>query len=303
MGVDSRKGAGYGFPRRAMRRVLLLIILTATPAASPAQDGTPAPADSRFAAHVEALRKRLPHPGFTVVAQPPFVVAGDQEAEDVRGWAEGTVRWAVERLKREYFEKDPDGILDVWLFKDEESYRKHAKALFGEEPDTPFGYYSPRHRALIMNIGTGGGTLVHEIVHPFVAANFPKCPSWLNEGLGSLYEQSHERAGRIVGLPNWRLEGLQEAIKEKRVPTFAALCATTSEEFYEKDRGTNYAQARYLCYWLQEKNLLKKFWHEARARHAEDPGCYKTLQRILGEDDMSAFQSRWESFVLALKYP
>ena len=35
-----------------------------------------------------------------------------------------------------------------------------------------------------MNISTGGGTLVHEIVHPFIEANFPACPPWLNEGLG-----------------------------------------------------------------------------------------------------------------------
>ena len=52
--------------------------------------------------------------------------------------------------------------------------------------------------ALVMNIATGGGTLVHEIVHPFMEANFPACPSWFNEGLGSLYEQSGARDGRIV---------------------------------------------------------------------------------------------------------
>ena len=50
-----------------------------------------------------------------------------------------------------------------------------------------------------MNISTGGGTLVHEIVHPFVAANFPNCPAWFNEGLGSLYEQSGEVNGAIHG--------------------------------------------------------------------------------------------------------
>jgi len=28
--------------------------------------------------------------------------------------------------------------------------------------------------------------LVHEIVHPFMRANFPECPAWFNEGLASL---------------------------------------------------------------------------------------------------------------------
>ena len=56
-----------------------------------------------------------------------------------------------------------------------------------------------------MNIATGGGTLVHELVHPYVEADFPGAPPWLNEGLGSLFEQSDERDGYIVGLTNWRL--------------------------------------------------------------------------------------------------
>jgi hypothetical protein len=59
-----------------------------------------------------------------------------------------------------------------------------------------------------MNIQTGGGTLVHEIVLPFMEANFPQCPPWFNEGLGSLYEASSERDGEIIGLLNWRLKGL-----------------------------------------------------------------------------------------------
>ena len=32
--------------------------------------------------------------------------------------------------------------------------------------------------------------LVHEMVHPFMDADFPACPAWFNEGLASLYEQS-----------------------------------------------------------------------------------------------------------------
>ena len=55
-----------------------------------------------------------------------------------------------------------------------------------------------------MNIATGGGTLVHEIVHPFMAANFEQCPSWFNEGLGSLYEQSAAGADWVYQV--WEVE-------------------------------------------------------------------------------------------------
>jgi len=255
--------------------------------------------DADFASHVERLKKKLPGRGFTIIIQSPFVVIGDGTPAAVKSQAE-TVRWAVDKLKQDYFEKDPAEILDIWLFKNEASYRKHARALFGDEPDTPYGYYSSAHKALVMNIETGGGTLVHEIVHPFVEANFPDCPAWFNEGLGSLYEQSGEAAGHIYGYTNWRLPGLQQAIRRHIVPSFETLMATDTRAFYNEDKGTNYGQARYLCYYLQERGLLVKFYKEFKANHKNDPTGYQTLRAVLNETDMSAFQKKWEKFVLDL---
>jgi len=255
--------------------------------------------DAEFARHIDALKKKIPAKEFTISIQSPFVVIGDSPPADVRSQAE-TVRWAVEKLKQEYFAKDPAQILDIWLFKNAASYKKYARELFNDEPSTPYGYYSSTHKALVMNIATGGGTLVHEIVHPFVEANFPGCPPWLNEGLGSLYEQSGEEDGHIHGYPNWRLPGLQRAIRAGVVPPFKTLMAMDVDGFYNKDKGTNYGQARYLCYYLQEKGLLQKFYKEFSARGKEDPTGYQTLQSILGERDMAAFQKRWEKFVLGL---
>ena len=233
---------------------------------------------------------------------PPFVVIGDEKPEKVRSRAKNTVQWAVEKLKAAYFQKDPQEILDVWLFKNKQSYEQNAEKLFHTKPDTPFGYYSSADRALVMNISTGGGTLVHEIVHPFVAANFPDCPSWFNEGLGSLYEQSGEKNGRIVGYTNWRLPGLQRAIREKRVPSFKTLCSTTTNQFYSMDKGTNYAQARYLCYYLQQQGLLRKYYRQFHADRVKDPSGYETLKKVLGREDMDKFQQEWEEYVLKLHF-
>jgi len=68
--------------------------------------------------------------------------------------------------------------------------RHSLELLLGEHPTTPYGYYSRNKKALVMNIGTGGGTLLHEMVHAMAEADFEDIPSWLNEGLGSLYEAS-----------------------------------------------------------------------------------------------------------------
>lgn len=304
-----------------------------------------------YAQQVIAAKRKAPE-GFAVLIQKPFVVIGDESPEQVRRRATGTIRWAIDRLQRAYFPELPDEILDIWLFKDKESYNKHTEEIFGTPPHTPFGYYSHRDKALIMNIDTGGGTLVHEIVHPFMAANFPECPAWFNEGLASLYEQCGDHRGRIWGYTNWRLEGLQAAIAPKPeaepeadseaastaesasrgnstmddvddttddslaaedaepapepLPSFKTLCHTTTREFYWRDPGTNYSQARYLCYYLQQRGLLGKYYQQFRDNVQDDPSGYETLKAVLGITDdagMERFQESWKAWILTLEYP
>jgi hypothetical protein len=250
---------------------------------------------------VAELEAQLGDRGWVVLAEPPFVVVGDGHPQRVETHARTTVRWAVEKLEAAYFDAAPRELITIWLFETSESYERGARELFDDEPDTPYGYYSSTHRALVMNIGTGGGTLVHEIVHPYMDANFPACPTWFNEGLASLYEQSAERDGQIVGLTNWRLEGLQDALTAKTVPSFLDLCES-GEGFYTADPGSNYAQARYLCYWLQEQSLLRRYYQEFRARAGEDPSGYATLAMLVGPD-MNDFRARWETFVMGLRFP
>jgi hypothetical protein len=301
---------GAGTPSRLSNSTANLPVNTTVSLETPA---TPSGfTNEDFAKHIQVLKrelkKKLPHathgnpqPDFSFVVQSPFVVIGDEPTTVVQDHAKNTVKWAVDRLKLDFFTSDPKDILDIWLFKNADSYQKHVALLFGEKPSTPFGYYSSAHKALIMNIETGGGTLVHEIVHPFIEANFPACPPWLNEGLGSLYEQCGDANGHIRGFTNWRLPVLQQAIRLKNVPSFAELTAHDSSGFYSDDKGVNYAQARYLCYYLQDKGLLIKFYQTFLARQKADPTGYKTLQEILGEADMQRFKLKWETYVLGLR--
>ena len=256
-----------------------------------------------YAQHIMGLKKRLPSKAFSIAISKPFVVVGDESPQQVSRRATNTIAWAVHRLKAMYFKRDPAEIMEIWLFKDKASYEKHTWEVFRERPTTPFGYNSANHNALIMNIATGGGTLVHEIVHPFVGANFPACPAWFNEGLGSLYEQCRGKGEQIVGLTNWRLNGLKVAIAKKNLPSFKTLMSTTTHEFYRQDAGSNYAQARYLLYFLQEKGLLVDYYTAFSKHHETDPTGYATLKGILAEEDLAAFQKKWEVYVLLLKYP
>ena len=266
----------------------------------PSRTGRHTPAD--FAQHIRELKRKVPR-GFHLVVEPPFVVIGNESKARVGQRARWTVRWAVQRLKKAYFAHDPNHIIDVWLFKDRHTYRKYTYKLFGEMPGTPYGFYSSHHRALVMNISTGGGTLVHEIVHPFVEANFPGCPAWFNEGLGSLYEQSANcRKDDICGLTNWRLPGLQNAIRAGRVPSFRWLMSRTENQFYGEDPGTNYGQSRYLVYYLQQKKVLRTYYKRFLQNRVTDPTGHKTLSALLAEDDMALFQKRWQAWVMTLRY-
>lgn len=270
---------------------------------SPSANIPPGPED--YEQHLTRLKptlKRLKD-DFSVVIEAPFVVIGNGEEEDVKHASEEIVRWTAEKLKQDFFKKDPSRILDVWLFKDANTYQAHVYALTGKKPTTPYGFYSRDTHALYMNIRTGGGTLVHELVHPYVEANFPKAPPWLNEGLGSLYEQSDERDGHIIGKPNWRLRGLKAALSDARVPPFSTLTAMNDYAFYGENSDVHYAASRYLLYYLQEKGLLVRFYHSFFENQEADPTGYQTLVRTLNESDMGAFERRWAEFVMGLSFP
>jgi len=261
-----------------------------------------------YTAHAAKLAKSLPD-GFTILIEKPFVIAADGDAAQ-REQGQKTVRWTVDHLRKDFFTKDPDHILDIFLFKDKDSYEKNTKDLYHQSPDTPYGFATTS--ALYMNLSTGGGTLVHEIVHPYIAANFPECPTWFNEGLASLFEQSMDKNGHIVGLTNWRLEPLQKTLRgegpkeEGRAPTFKTLCSMDAATFYGPTRIPNYGTARYLLYYLQENDVLIPFYKDFLKSQKDDPTGYETLKKTLagiGENDMDAFRLKWEKWVLALKYP
>ena len=290
----------WTFRPRPDRRSIIRMRLEPGAIVIPAPESKPTDAD--LAQHVMSLKERLPWKGFSLAVQRPFVVVGDEAPETVKRRARETVQWTLERLRRDFFETDPAEIIDIWVLANGASYRRAAWEVFHDKPDTPYGYYLASRQAMVMNIGPGAGTLVHELVHPYVRTNFPLCPAWLNEGLASLYERPVDKDGHLWGLPNWRLPGLQAALKDGSLPALRAMMALDDEGFYDDDSGTHYAQARYLVYYLQEKGLLPRFVREFRSHREKDPTGFATLQEVLEVQDMAAFDKRWRGFVAALTY-
>jgi hypothetical protein len=208
------------------------------------------------------------------------------------------VRWIVRLVEQDFFSKQPDKVIEIWLFKNEATYRKGAKKFFDDEPETPYGYYSSQDNALVMNIGPGAGTLSHELVHPYIEANFPASPSWFNEGLASLYEQPREREGHMWGTTNWRLPGLQKMIREKTLPKLQALLSTTRDGFYDAEFDA-YAYARFLCQYLQDNGKLRDFYKKFVADTKDTTGR-TALEAVLGMD-LATFEPIFKKWALALR--
>lgn len=259
-------------------------------------------APAAFEAHARDRREAY-GPGFTVVVVPPFVVIGDGPPDWVRADAGEVVAVAARLLKQRFFPRDPAAIIDVLMLHTEASYDRYAGSFFGR-PGTPYGYYSPCDRAIYASTSLGNGTLVHEMVHALMEANFPSCPAWFNEGMGSLYEHTDLASGDLRGRVNWRLNKLKRAIELGKTIPLQSLLETSRGEFYDERRsGLHYAMARYLLFHLQERGLLQTYYHAFVASHEQDPTGARTLKKVLGEDDLAAFQRRWEREVLALPDP
>lgn len=227
-----------------------------------------------------------------------FFVATNDTAASFKA-CQGTISRMYRYLRKDYFERKPEKPIRVYLFRDKISYEDYCKKTYEKPPSTPFGFYMARERKMVMNIATGTGTLAHELVHPLLAEDFPGVPSWFNEGFASLYEQSGTRGEKVVGHVNWRLPGLHKALKGRGV-SLDALLKTTTEEFYGDERGVNYAAARYLCYWLQEHDLLIPFYKAFKAGHGEDPSGLSALEKVAAKT-LADLEPAWRAWTLALK--
>ncbi|QOV90516.1 DUF1570 domain-containing protein [Humisphaera borealis] len=240
---------------------------------------------------------------FNHLVSPPYVIAGNGTPAQLIRYRDGTVAAATTALQAQFFKARPDEPVLILLFESEGPYKRLAKKWFDDADVPHFGFYRHHDRTMLMNVSTGLGTLVHELTHALIAPDFPDVPDWFNEGIASLYEQSQfgPEGRTITGLPNWRLPGLQKAIAADTLRTLAEL--TADDDFRSDDRvGINYAQARYLMLYLQDKGLLQKYYVAFRDNRKTDPTGLETLKKIVAPQTLEAFEKDWRKWVMSLKF-
>ena len=280
---------------RSLCAVALLSLVAAEPAS--------APVGEKAQALLAEWKSRFDAEKFNYVVAGPFVIAGNGSKQRIARYRDDTILAAARALHAMYFDAEPEEPVLILLFESAGPYRRLAKKWFGDDEVPHFGFFRRRENVMLMNIGTGTGTLVHELVHALIAPDFPGVPEWFNEGLGSLYEQcAISRDHRaITGLANWRLPALKKAIRDNELRPLRELIE--DGQFYDPARvGMNYAHARYLLMYLQEKKLLREYYARFRDGAADDPTGIKTLEAVAAPDGLEALEKRWRAWVMTLQF-
>jgi hypothetical protein len=279
----------------------LVLVCAARAGARAAEPSTQPSVDQKCRELLASWRERFDAEGLVYAVSPPFVVAGDGSKPRMAGYLNHTILAARDALHRKFFDRaEPAEPILILLFETDKSYRRLAKKWLGEEPTTPYGYFRGRDNMMVMNVGTGTGTLVHELTHALIRPDFPDVPSWFNEGLGSLFEQCTLANNDIRGLPNWRLPALQRAIRDQKLRPLRELIE--DDDFYAQDRaGLNYAQARYVLLYLQDHGQLQRFYLRFRTAHKEDPAGRKTLD-LIAPQSLDDLDRQWRDWVLTLHF-
>jgi hypothetical protein len=198
------------------------------------------------------------------------------------------------------FSKRPERAISVYLFAEAKSYDGYCKQRWGESCTTPYGFYLRDDRRIVMNVAPGIGTLTHELVHPLIETDFPGAPAWIDEGIASLYEAFYlPRPGEIRGAKNWRHPRLLRALGSKQEREHArlpGLFGMSDAVFRGEREDLNYAVARYLCQWLDQKQLLWPFYQRWRDDHAQDPSGEKAFTAVVGKTPAEA-DAEWARWV------
>lgn len=189
------------------------------------------------------------------------------------------------------FDKKPAQAITVYLFGDAGNYTSFCKGNLGEPCISVYGFYWPSERWMVMNNGLGIGTLTHELVHPLVEADFPRAPTWINEGIASIFEApSLPKAGEIHGVKNWRLPRLRQALGSAERPKALphVLFGMSDDTFRNDDESLHYSLARYFCQWLDERGKLWDFYHAFRDGRAADPTGEASFKKVTGQTPLEA---------------
>jgi hypothetical protein len=242
-------------------------------------------------------------PSVPIAREEPFLLASHDMSQGSLDLIAALVHKALNALYTGRFTTRAERPIAVYLFASATPYDRFCKEHLHEACISPYGFYRPDVRAIVMNAGPGIGTLTHEIVHPLVEADFPGAPIWIDEGIASLFEAPVlPRAGEIHGAKNWRLPRLRAAMASKTDRDAArlhTLFGMSDDTFRDGDEDLHYAMARYACKWLDDRGELGSFYRAWRDNVKDDPTGATAFEAAMGMKPSQA-DDAWAAWVKQL---
>lgn len=244
----------------------------------------------------DGLAPKLPT-GCQIILRPPFVIAGDSDIDTLERAYRENIFPIANALGRTYFDRRPLLPITIILLSNDIAYHDVARRLDTDGVRSYDGYYQRTSRRMVLNFSTGTGTLAHELCHALAEFDCPEMPEWFDEGLASLHEETSltNDGLQLVGLPNWRLRFVRDAIAMRELPTIEQLL--TRPSFRSHREGLSYAHAQAVCLYLQERDLLAVYYRKLKANVRNDPSGLKTLCELLGIADCEPLERDFVQWV------
>lgn len=233
----------------------------------------------------------------SVLIRPPYIIAGNMSEDVLDRLHRDVIRPTERALTVSFFDSTPTEPITIVAFSDGEAFREFARRVDRRQSDSYYGYYLRPSRRIVVDISTGAGTLAHELTHALAHFDFPTMPEWFDEGLASLFEQSEftDNGRRLTGGDNWRVHHVLRALHDNRMRSTAELA---SQGLRADFQAIDYAQARYMCLYLQDQQLLEPFYRKLRARSEIDPNGWQTLQELLALEKSSEVDADFRRWVV-----
>ena len=171
------------------------------------------------------------------------------------------------------------------------------------EEGSSHGYYS--HNSRQVHCRSVGMVLMHEFTHALhhadQRARGQRHPTWVSEGLASLFESAEVCDRTLRVQPNHRALVIRELAASRKCIPWAEFFRLSRGQFMDQPRAC-YAQARHIMLYLHEAGLLRAWYETYVARFDSDPTGTTAVEMVLGKPLADA-EADWKKWVVRLATP
>jgi len=164
------------------------------------------------------------------------------------------------------------------------------------------GWYDDNQHT-ILTIQTGI-ILTHEFTHALhhadQIARDQAHPTWIKEGLATLFETSQLCDGKLEPLHNFRLRGIQRAVRQNQTIPLRTFLNMKQSAYMDK-ATICYPQSRYLMMYLHELGLLKPWYDAYTATYRQDRTGERALESVFGLS-LDHIERNWKAWVDQLQH-